>query len=99
MPNHQLLDRRSLAMVERIVAKIDHRPELLEGVRETCSRWLEQRDAPAHREWWEILKRPWVEVREVLLDPGPEGQRLRQSDPFVGLLSNHERWAILRETR
>ncbi len=99
MADHQLIDRRSLAMVQRIVARVDQQPELLERARATCERWLEQRDNPAHREWSQILRRPWAQVREVLLDPGHEGQRLRQSDPFVGLLSNQERWAILRETR
>jgi hypothetical protein len=36
-------------------------------------------------------------VRAVLLDESDEGQRLRQSDPFCGILTPEERWKIYRE--
>ena len=37
--------------------------------------------------------------RAVLLDESEEGQRLRQSSPFCGILTPRERWAIYREHR
>jgi len=36
-------------------------------------------------------------VRAVLLDESDEGQRLRQSDPFCGVLTPRERWEIYRQ--
>jgi hypothetical protein len=45
---------------------------------------------------WKILHRPWREIREILLDESENGQRLRQNDPFCGILTPQERWAIYR---
>lgn len=81
-----------------IVRKIDEDPDRrgLEHAREVCRRWVKAGNRPA-MEWARILERPWEGVRAVLLDESDEGQRLRQSDPFCGILSPHERWAIYRE--
>lgn len=38
----------------------------------------------------------WTVVRQALMDEGEEGQRRRQSSPFVGVLSSPERWEIVR---
>lgn len=85
-------------MVRAIVARIDADPERrgLEHAREVCRRWVAAGNVPA-REWMPILERPWEEIRAVLLDESDEGQRLRQSDPFVGILTPQERWAIYRD--
>jgi hypothetical protein len=60
-------------------------------------RWYRRDPVPAYREWLEILDRSWSEVREVLLDRSEEGKRLRQTDPFCGVLAPHERWRIYKE--
>ncbi len=98
MKNHQQIDQRSLALAKAIVEKIDRDPARtgLEKARATCYRWFRQRPVPAIREWLQILERPWEEIRGVLLDETEEGQRLRQSDPFCGILTAQERWAIYR---
>ena len=44
-----------------------------------------------------ILERPWAEIRSILLDDSEEGRRLRQNDPFCGVLTPAERWDIYRE--
>lgn len=90
VPAHQEIDERSLRLSEAVARKVDLDPSLLNDVR----LWVSQRDAPAYREWQAILKRPWPEVREILLDPGEEGKRRRQSSPFVGILTPKERWAF-----
>jgi hypothetical protein len=99
MRTHQQIDERSLAMVRAIVEKIDHDPEKsgLARARATCERWYRVRPSPAIKEWLQILDRSWEQIREVLLDPSQEGQRLRQSDPFCGILTPQERWKIYRE--
>lgn len=97
---HQEIDRRSLEMVRRIVAKIDADPERqgLSHARRVCERWVAQGIRSA-REWLTLLDKPWEEVRAILLDESDEGQRLRQTDPFCGILTPGERWEIYREAR
>ena len=98
MKTHQGIDRRSLTMARRIVAKIDGDPSRagLERAREVCTRWVGRGNAPA-KEWMTILQRPWSEIRSILLDDSEEGNRLRQNDPFCGILTPVERWEIYRE--
>jgi len=99
MRTHQQIDERSLALARAIVKKIDDDPERggLEKARAICQRWNKQRPLPAVGEWLKILQAPWEDVRRVLLDESESGQRLRQSDPFCGILSPRERWAIYRK--
>lgn len=87
-------------MVRRIVARIDADPEQrgLAHAKDVCDRWVKQGIGSA-REWQRILERPWPEVRAILLDESDEGQRLRQTDPFCGILTPAERWQIYREAR
>ena len=98
MRTHEQVDERSLAMARAIVTKIDDDPARagLSKARATCLRWYQERPSPAIKQWLEILNRPWEQVREVLLDVSEEGQRLRQSDPFCGILTPQERWEIYR---
>ena len=57
MKTHQAIDRRSLEMARRIVAKIDADPrrEGLAHARRVCARWVERGNVPV-REWMEILE-------------------------------------------
>jgi hypothetical protein len=96
--DHEAIDRRSLAMAQRIVAKIDADPRYLEHARRVCARWVERGNTPAE-EWMEILRRPWPEIRAILLDESEDSRRLRQNDPFCGILTPLERWEIYREAR
>jgi hypothetical protein len=93
-PNqHQEIDARSLEMALAIARKIDESPELLVQVRQWA---ILHQDKGAMKEWLPYLNKPWPEIRDVLTDPGELGARLRQSSPFVGILSNQERWAFYR---
>lgn len=85
-------------MARAIVARIDADPDRrgLAHARTVLERWLAARPCPALLEWERILQRSWTEIREVLLDPSEEGRRLRQSDPFCGILTPQERWEFYR---
>ncbi len=85
-------------MAREIVARIDADPARagLARAKATCRRWLQNREEPVLREWMNILDRPWEEIRQVLLDESENGKRLRQSDPFCGILTPQERWEIYR---
>lgn len=88
-------------MAQAIVAKIDQDPTRagLTRARATCRRWLDTHASPALKEWLEILELPWACIRERLLEDSEEGRRLRQSDPFCGVLTPQERWQIYRDYR
>lgn len=101
MASQQELDRLHLAMHQAIVALIDGDPHRcgLQTARENCARWLAHGSYSAILEWQEILTRPWDEVRQIMLDDSDEGQRLRSSSPFAGVLPPRERWRLLERFR
>lgn len=98
MNSHEEIDQRSLELSKLIVAHIDadSAQKGLQKARLNCALWLAEHPTPALREWQSILVNDWALIREVLLDGGHEGRRLRQSNPFCGILSPRERWAIYR---
>ena len=92
--SHQWLDRRNLAMARRIAEKIREKPELMKIAWRNLRRWKRiSRPWPAcFREWERILTNNTAErVLKILTQDNDEGQRLRQSDPFIGILSEAER--------
>ncbi len=95
---HQEIDQRSLDLARAIAEKIDADPARagLERARRVLDRWETIVYASDLKLWRQLLQRPWAEIREALLHSSEQGQRLRQSSPFCGILSPRERWAIWR---
>jgi hypothetical protein len=96
--SHQWIDACDLAMSRRIAEKIRQRPELMEIAKENLSNWKKKvRPWPqALREWEQILSRNSQEqILAILTQDNDEGQRLRQSDPFIGILTEKERMWFL----
>ncbi len=94
---HPHIDRRSLEMARLVVEKIDADPSLFRIAHENLQRWRRVRGGTLPRcseEWEKLLERPWSEIRNILLDESDEGQRLRSSHPFAGVLSEKERRRI-----
>jgi hypothetical protein len=92
------MDRCSLAMARRIAEKIRAQPALMAVPRRVLAGWKKNsRPWPAcFREWERILaKHPTERVLEILTQDNDEGQRLRQSDPFIGILTDQERMWFL----
>ncbi len=88
-------------MARAIVDKIDRDPQRrgLQKARAVCQRWFQERPHRATGEWLALLEKPWEEIRQLLLEESERGRRLRQSDPFCGILSPRERWEIYRTHR
>ncbi len=88
-------------MARAIVDKIDRDPQRrgLQKARAVCQRWFRERPHRATGEWLALLEKPWEEIRQLLLEESERGRRLRQSDPFCGILSPRERWEIYRTHR
>ena len=101
MTSHGDIDRRSLELAYELVRRVDADPqhEALAQARRRCERWLHTAPCTDLQQWEKILRNPWPAVRDVLLDPSETGQRLRQSNPFCGVLTPRERWAIYRRVR
>lgn len=101
MDAHERLDKWSLAMMQKIVARIDADPSRkgLARARSTAERWYSQSPSRAVHEWLELLNLPWEELRPLLLDEGDEGQRLRSSAPFCGIIGQRERLELFRQFR
>lgn len=92
------MDAVDLAMCRVIAAKVRRDPSLIRIAEENLRRWKRKlRPWPrALREWEEILAHKSLKrVLEILTQDSDEGQRLRQSDPFVGILTEQERLSFL----
>jgi len=99
---HDLIDRRSLELNRLVAEKIRQHPELMDFVRSKIDRTLSESRLSdsckdALREWQTILSSHSLnEILEILTQDSDEGQRLRQSTPFSGVLSQQERLNIFR---
>ena len=93
---HPHIDARVLDMCRLIVRKIDEDPNRFriayENLARERTRWGKL--TRARQEWLDLLKLPWLEIRGILLADTDEGQRLRSSHPFTGLITDEERYAI-----
>ena len=87
-------------MDQLVAAKIRRNPSLVNIAKENLRRWIERDGGfvhPAHAEWLDILQflEP-SELADFIESETPKANRLRQSTPFTGILSEDERLAILR---
>ena len=96
--SHQWIDAVDLAMSRAIARKVRKDPSLMRIPHANLKRWRRKvKPWPAaFREWEIILANNSVRrVLQVLTQDNDDGQRLRQSDPFVGILSEQERLSFL----
>ena len=95
---HPHIDARSLDMARIVVERIDADPGLFNVAHENLERWrrLHGTLSRANEEWKQLLERPWCEIREILLEESDEGQRLRSTHPFRGIVTEEERLAIIK---
>lgn len=97
--SHQWIDLVDLKMCRRIAQKVRRNPSLMRIPQANLRRWRKKLGhwPPALREWEKILREnPTERVLKILTQDNDEGQRLRQSDPFVGILTENERRSYLK---
>jgi hypothetical protein len=99
---HAFLDDFALAYHRAVADRLRAEPEaVLEHARRNLHRWTEgdtfgPGDLASLEEWRRILGEVDVDrLTEIITDASDEGQRLRSSSPFVGVLSPEERLEIL----
>jgi len=86
-------------MCRLIARKIRGQPSLYRRAVDTLERWRQLHDPPSPvlLEWARIMRRNVPnKVLRLLTEKSERGNRLRQSDPFCGILTRHERRRILR---
>lgn len=94
-PTYNQGDLQSLALVKAIAAKLQADPSLIQIAFNNIERWKAQgNEAPVYKEWLGILGNGMEVVCAVLEAETDEGQRLRSSSPFPGVLSEEERMSI-----
>jgi hypothetical protein len=91
--SHKDIDRRLHRLVSACVARIDENPKMLDDARAQARRNSSEQ---IRNEWEKLLALPWPQLRVVLLEHSDEGDRIRQSVPFGGFLSNEERMRIIK---
>jgi hypothetical protein len=95
--SHQWIDLVDLAVHRAIVRKIRREPNLYRRAIRTVARWEKRRRVcpPQVREWKQILQNNDREaVLQLLTREDGEGQRLRSTAPFCGVLTNKEVRAV-----
>lgn len=100
MRGHQLIDARSLAFGREIAAMLAHRPSLVETAKANLARWMKTAapaTLPALQEWAGALDGPIEGVVALLTADDERATRLRQSNPFAGVLPPVVRNRIIRE--
>ncbi len=86
-------------MCRLIAKKIRRQPGLYRHAVDTLARWTQilVPPPPGLAEWSKLMRRRRpAEVLRLLTEESERGDRLRQSDPFCGILSPEERRRILR---
>ena len=100
---HERIDGINLAMDRATAAKIRRDPSLIEIAKANLRRWQAKNGgelAPAHQEWELILRFLTPdELAEFIVSETPKANRLRQSSPVVGILTETERLAILHHEK
>jgi len=93
---HRRIDQRSLALHRAIAGKLRADPSLLAVAYDNLDRWSKQRgrSQPYWDAWREILNRPLEEVLSLMVEESEKMTAMRQANPFAGILTPRERWAI-----
>lgn len=92
--SHEELEEMSVQRAEMIARRLLDEPELVEQARRQVERWLDQGRGQRQslEEWRNLLETQSVTQLADLLTAGTErARRLRQSNPFLGILSEEER--------
>ena len=99
---HAEIDRKVLALARLTAAHIDKDPSLIQVGLDNIERWSRRSGYlhQAHAEWKRLIEtHPWERLRDILLEESDEGQRLRSSHPFKGIVTEEERASIYGEIR
>src|SRR4051812_229075 len=89
--DHTWIDERSRALHARIAEKLRTQPSLVSVAVDNLDRWERLRGPDsATDEWRALLDAPLPDLLRLLTEESENADRLRQSSPFAGILSEEE---------
>ncbi len=90
-------DLVSLTLHHLVVARLRSNPGLIEKAKSNLRNWLRKiLNVMAWLEWEEILEtKSFNEVLAILVSESDEGQRLRSSSQFAGIITAQERKTVI----
>jgi len=94
---HRTAELRSIAMHRLIAERLND--EILDQARQRLD-WLACNNHihPSwEAQWRELIDLPCSQIKALLVEDSQHMRDMRQSTPFVGVLSEEERWRIIRE--
>jgi len=99
---HTNVDRRMLRLAEAIAARLRRDPSLVERAEKYIDKRLDRASAAERKElleWKQLLESISLpRLCRFLVDPGERATRLRQTLPFLDVISKDERDRLLQET-
>lgn len=99
LPQNNFVDLFNLTLHRAVAEKLrqDAKP-VLRIARSNLNRWLKKNENSALLEWRQIIETHTPEeICKIISQDTDEGQRLRSSSPFAGVLSEAEREKIWNE--
>lgn len=102
MNYHSHLDHRSLRFHELIAAEFVKDPVAVrQKAISTLKRWKKQGSwCTGFSKWEKLLKRSSDQyILSIMLEKSDRGDALRQTSPFVGIISEEQRMAVIEEFR
>ena len=99
MRTHQEIDQRSLILHRFVVDKIRRDPTLFDLAKATLARWRTTGGAasqPYLAQWQALVDEGMEACLHMAVEESQRGDALRQSSPFSGILSNSERFKLLK---
>ena len=101
--SHDVNERARLISHHLYAEQIDARPDLTDRAREFLDRGIAENGGTMGQQLWQsILKWPWHQVRERMLQDNPEGRLLRSNSPFseiIGIGDEQGRRTIWRQAK
>ncbi|MDQ6830214.1 MAG: hypothetical protein M3081_15260 [Gemmatimonadota bacterium] len=101
MRTHQWIDERSRTLAAAVAERVHRDPALMTDVRARLERRIAvgaPRGKATAREWLRLLDSlPLRALLEFLVEESEDATRLRQSSPFLSILSSAERDAIMQQ--
>ena len=96
---HQEIDQRSFDLHQLIADKLKADPALLNKALKNLDHWektASKSSEPYIHRWRSIVEQGLDAVLQQLADRSENGDTMRQTSPFAGVLSNQERWQFFR---
>ena len=98
MTDHRHIDARSRALAVAVAEELRRQPALVNVAKRNITAWMKNSSPgvlSTLEEWGVALSGSTDDIIELLTGEGERSVRMRQSNPFAGVLSSSQRTEIL----